>query len=97
MSFHFLEQLYGRHHVLVDGYEMSVSRMTVDLLPFTYNIFFRQSPTKTFWARINEKRDRCLINNRTAYTSRVPGFIPCSVLYIFLSVVFGLCLAPVVV
>jgi hypothetical protein len=33
----------------------------------------------------------------TAYPSRVPGFSPFSVLYIFLSAVFVLCLAPIVV
>jgi len=35
MSYHFLEKLYGRHHELVDGYEMSDSRMTMSVSRMT--------------------------------------------------------------
>jgi hypothetical protein len=30
-----LQKFYGRHHNLVDRYEMSESQMTMDHLPFT--------------------------------------------------------------
>jgi len=38
MSYHFLEKLYGRHHELVDGYEMSDSRMTMSVSRMTMSV-----------------------------------------------------------
>ena len=39
--------IYGRHHNLVDRYEISISQMTMDL--FTHIIFFPLSPTILLW------------------------------------------------
>ena len=34
-----LQKFYGRHHELIGHYKISISQMTMDLFPFTYNKF----------------------------------------------------------
>ena len=41
-----LQQLYGRHHNLVDHYEISISQMTMGLLLFNVDVFFPLSDLK---------------------------------------------------
>jgi hypothetical protein len=39
-----LQQLYGRHHDLVDSYEITISQMTMTCFPFYADVVFHLSP-----------------------------------------------------
>ena len=58
-----LQQLCGRHHNLVDHYEISISQMTMDLLLFNVDVFFHLSDLKVIWVTqwVSCKRQELLI------------------------------------
>jgi hypothetical protein len=71
-----LQKLYSRHHEVADRYEISISRMTMDLWPFMLFFCLSSNTDKTFTVLdyMSNWADVLLCETGTAYPSLAPGF-----------------------